>query len=301
MKKLVNNQKGQNLIEVLFALAIFFVFIAGTVMLSFRYLKSSAKSIELTQVNIINQESWEAIQAIAYEDWDSLVNGTFGLSNSSGYWDFSGDSDTINDRYVREITIESVQRDESCNIVGSGGDNDPDTKMVTLDVNWPSEPAASQFSSERYFTNWQTPVFCLEEAGPTGQAAGLSLNISGANRDEYFSWINLLVTVDGIIISGISDETVVVDKIQVFMNEPSMDIYGFYMNDSKRWGWFGPGSPEGAQPSTTILDISNYSIDPEDSVEIMMKFFTGDSGEITFSINFIMEDGSEIETDEFTL
>lgn len=303
MKHLDKN-KGQSLIEVLLAIAIFAILITGSVSLSLHYFNNIMRAQELLQAKIITQNSYEAIQSIAYDNWSNLVNGTYGLTKASGYWEFSGTSDEIHSKYTRTITISDIERDDDCNIVPSGGTIDPDTKQVDLNLSWQSSQVALSKDFSQNFTNWQEPTFCLaeeEEPGPGGQAGSLGLDIGGAVRNEYFQWFNLLVTIDDVEITNESAEAVIVDKVQVYMDEPSMDIYGFYMDDSKRWGWFGPGTPGGTQPSGTILDISNYTIEPGETITIRMTFFTGSSGEITFSINFIMEDETEVETDEFTL
>lgn len=299
------NNQGQSLIEVLLAIAIFGILIAGSVSLSLHYFSNIMRAQELLQADKIVNNTFEAVQSISYNDWNDLTNGNHGLTNTNGYWEFNGTSDQINNKYTRTITISSLERDDNdCSFVESGGTTDPDTKQVDLNLVWQSSQINIEKNFTQYFTNWKNPTFCLaeeEEPGPSGQAGSLGLEIGGASRQEYLQWLNLLVTIDGVEITNESDETVVVDKAQVFMDEPSMDIYGFYIDDSKRWGWFGPGSPGGTQASGTTLDISNYTIDPGETVTIRMTFFTGSSGEITFSINFIMEDSTEVETDEFTL
>ena len=244
------------------------------------------------------------MQSIAYNTWANVADGTHGLSKGSGYWQFSGSSDLIDDKYTREIVVSAVQRDESCDIVASGGTNDPDTKLVSANIDWENSGRSLSQNFSRYFSSFDNPTTCIvedEPEGPGGQAGGMGLNTGGAFRDEYFSWINLLVTIDGVEITNESDEDIVIDKVQPFFDKPSMSIYKFYIDGSSKWGWFGPGSPGGSQPSETILDITNTTIEPDETVTIKMQFFTGDTGPVTFSINFIMEDETEIETDEFTL
>lgn len=296
--------KGQNLIEAIFAIAVFLVLITGTLFITSQYLNNELRSQELLTSKMIIQESKAALDGIATNDWNSLTNGTHGLNKTNGYWEFSGNSDVIDNKFTRTVTISDITRDGNCQITTDPGDTDPDSKQVSYNLNWDTKMGPQTRTFEQLVTNWDSPTFCLaeeEEPGPVGQAGDLGLDIVGAVREEFFSWINLLVTIDGVEVTNESSEAVTIDMAQVFMNESSMDIYGFFINDSKRWGWFGPGSPGGQQPSGTTLDISNYTIDPGETVTIKMTFFTGASGEITFSINFIMEDGSEVETDEFTL
>ncbi|MBT4722346.1 hypothetical protein HN958_01300 [Candidatus Falkowbacteria bacterium] len=295
---------GTSLIEALIALAIFFVLISGVMILYSRTFDTSTRSAELTDITQIAKESFSAIQSIAYNDWSDITDGTHGLNISSSLWEFSGSSDEINSRYTRQVTIASVQRDVNCNIVESGGTVDPDTKLVNTNISWSNSGHDLSQDFAKYVTAFDNPTTCIieeEPEGPGGQAGGLGLHTGDAYRDEYFSWINLLVTIDGVEVTNESDEAVTIDKAQPFFDRPSMEIYKFYINGSSKWGWFGPGSPRGTQPSGTILDITNTTIEPGETVTIKMSFFTGETGEVVFSVNFIMEDGTEIETDEFTL
>lgn len=293
--------KGQNLIEALFALSIFFVFVVGSLILMFRYLDTTLKAKELQASNTIAIETYEALAGLSQNSFLDLTPGTYGLSKTSGYWSLDAEPDIIKDRFTRTVTISTVNRDDDCEITETGGTDDPDSRLIQLSIDWDSGGHTLSQNFNKYFTNYSNPTNCIVDPGPGGQAGGVSLNTAGATRNEFFSWINLLVNIDNVFVLNISDEPVTIDKVQVFMSEPTMDIYRFKIDGSTRWGWFGPGSPSGDQPSGTVIDIADYAVDPDDEIEIDMSFFTGESGPITFSINFIMADETEVETDEFTL
>ena len=120
--KKINKQreKGQGLIEVLVALGIFFIFVVGTLSLAFRYLDTMNKAIDLKEVEVIVEESLEAVQSIAYDSWGLLVDDVYGLDSSGGSWQFQANPDLIRNKYTRSVNIAPVNRDEDCNIVGFG-------------------------------------------------------------------------------------------------------------------------------------------------------------------------------------
>lgn len=153
-------QTGQNLIEVIIALALFLLFAAGFLTLGSRYLNTAQKSRDLREVQLINQESFEALQSVAYRDWSLISDGTYGLDESGSQWTLQGTPDIIEDKYTRTILIESVYRDDNCNIVTSGGNSDLDTKKVTVQLAWNVGGAANSQTASRHFTNWKNPSAC---------------------------------------------------------------------------------------------------------------------------------------------
>ncbi|MFA5076489.1 MAG: hypothetical protein WC480_03690, partial [Patescibacteria group bacterium] len=210
----------------------------------------------------------------------------------------------IDNKYTRQVVISSVNRDENCDITPSASIDDPDSKLVTVTVSWQGQQQALSKTMSSHLMAWNNPTNCMiggGGGGGGGQAGRLSLNISGAVRQEYIQWLKLIVTIDGVKIKNISTQPVTVDKVQVYMDKPGMSIFYFYMNGSIRWGWFGPGSPSGAKPSGTILNISDRTIQPSEEVTIKMHFFTSNYGAVVFSVNFIMADGTETRTDDFTI
>lgn len=163
----MNNKKenGQNLIEVLLALALFLILIGGSAILAFRYLNTFQAAKDLTQIQSVTKESFEAIQSLAYNNWASLQNGSYGLNPTSGQWQLQALPDTVDNRYTRTVTISSVSRDASCQIVTQGGTADPDTKLVTVNLSWPNAGATQNKSFNQYFTSWNNPTSCLMAQG----------------------------------------------------------------------------------------------------------------------------------------
>ncbi len=155
------HNKGISLIEALVALGLFFVFVAGSATLTFRYLNTSAKAIDLNEVRVIAEQSMEAVQSLAYDDWENqMVDGTYGLDASGGSWAFNGASDVV-DKYTRSVNIAPVGRDKDCQIVDGGEANDSDTKLVTVIIAWGTSSQSYLRNFSQYFTNWKDPGPCV--------------------------------------------------------------------------------------------------------------------------------------------
>lgn len=285
-------QSGQTLIEVVFALLIFFIFISGTLMLSFRVLKSTARGIELNQVKQIETASWEAIQAIAYNNWPGLTDGNFGLTSASGKWSLQAAADVIAGRFTRDITVAPVQRDTACHIVESAGANDPDTKKITLALNWPAEPTSQTIIGQRYITNWKNPTYscAITEAG--------KLTI-----DTTFSIID--ITRKSILLTSLhnpSSVPITIDKMTLSWNKPGLITF-IKIDGVNHWhSTNGTGTPQGAQPSGTELDIVDFTLAPGQSYEIDNIRFDSKIDGATVTITVTMSDGSyktEITTPPF--
>lgn len=169
------DEKGQNLIETLLALALFFVFISGSLILIFRHLDTFEKAEDLEKAQTIAGQSFEAVQGISYNGWSNLANGTYGLSSSSGSWHFQPSPDVIDNKYTRTITVAAVNRDVNCDITTSGGTADPDTKLVTTSVTWQDAGVPRSESFRQYFTSWNNPTTCLVAQEPSdGDTGGSS-------------------------------------------------------------------------------------------------------------------------------
>lgn len=279
----LKSQNGQTLIEVIFALIIFFIFISGTLMLTFRSLKTTARGIELNQAKQIETSTWEALQAIAYDNWSALTNGTFGLTSASGKWALQAAADITADRYTRSITVASVMRNaSSCAMVESGGTNDPDTKKITLALNWTAEPTNQSVIGTRYITNWKSPTFscAVTEAGK------LVMDTSDSEIDETRKSI-----VDTYL-RNTSAVPITIDKMTLSWTKPGLITF-IKINGQNYWhSTNGTGTPQGAQPSGTELDLVDFTLAAGHSYEIDNIRFDSKIDGSTVTITAIMSDGS---------
>lgn len=138
MVKLKYN-KGQSLVEVLIALAIFIVAIATIGFLVLDAGFASRQGMERTKAVLLAKEGLEAARSIRDNSFSDLTAGMHGLALSGNHWIFSGTSDT-QDQYTRSVTISNI---------------DTYTKKIVCTVDW-------QFASNRtgqvelatYLTDW---------------------------------------------------------------------------------------------------------------------------------------------------
>jgi len=91
------------------------------------------------QASLLAEEGIEAVRSIRDEDFSLLTDGTYGLDDSGGQWNFNGVSDTT-DIYLREITISTV---------------DATTKEIDSVVSWQqNEQRTGEISLNALLTNW---------------------------------------------------------------------------------------------------------------------------------------------------
>ncbi len=147
---LIHNKKGIVVVEILIVIGIIAIVVSSLLGVVVFSLKLSASVKETTIADALAREAVEVTRSIRDSDWNKITNGNHGLTNTGGYWDFSGTENIING-FTRAILIEDVQRDNNNNIVESGGTNDPDTKKVTVTVSWENR----KVEIITYFTNWR--------------------------------------------------------------------------------------------------------------------------------------------------
>lgn len=247
------DEKGQNLIEALLALALFFVFISGSLILIFRHFDTFLKAEELGKVQTIVSQSFEAVQGISYNSWSNLTDGTHGLSSSSGNWQFQASPDLIDNKYTRTITVSVVNRDDNCDITTSGGTDDPDTKLVTVSVAWQDVGGPRSSSLNQYFTSWNSPTNCFASGG---EAASLDLDVSMAYIDSTKK------SLFGVSLINKGTTPITLDKMTLNWTKPG-NITFIKIDGSNHWdGSNGIGTPHGAQPSGTELDLVDLILDP---------------------------------------
>lgn len=287
---------GQTLLEALLALGLLSVAISGSLLLAFRYLNTSNRVRDLVNIGTVMEEGFEAIESIAYRSWGTLVTGAtnYGLVQSGGVWNVTTTPDIIQGRYTRTVHIAAVYRDTNCNIVAGGGTLDPDTKKITIDVAGSMTPIPFQRSSTKYITNWKnaTPL-CT-----TTQAGSLFIDVENAELDstkkemhdvEFTNTGFVSITIDKMIVSWVKPDG----------SSPST-VQSIKIDNEDRWhSSNGTGSPQGNQPSGTVLDFPvdlNVVIAPGETVDLDRIRFNAKldaAGGTKFTITAIMADASQ--------
>lgn len=153
-QKIWAGKKGISIVEILVVVAILGVTLTSLLGLINFSLKSSRITKQTIQANFLAQEIIEATRTIRDQGWANLTNGSHGINNVTGIWEFDGTENIING-FSRSILIESGRRDANDDIVESGGVSDPDTKKATVTVSWQEEGRTHEVKIITYLTNWQ--------------------------------------------------------------------------------------------------------------------------------------------------
>ncbi len=151
---------GFSLVEIILAVALFGLFVTALVGLLMNSYGSNFQAEEKDKATLAAQQGLEAVWSIRRQAWNLLENGNHGLSNANGYWEFLNNSDLLEDKYTRTITIADACRNISGNIVDcseGGAVIDLYSKKVTSKVTY---PAITGINSEveliSYLTTWQS-------------------------------------------------------------------------------------------------------------------------------------------------
>lgn len=100
-------QRGQSLVELVIALAVFSIVISAGVSLFFGGQMTLVNSGQAQSALRMAHDGLDGTRSIWSQDWMQLTNGDHGLQFSNGTWQFSGTSDT-KDEFTRHITISTV-------------------------------------------------------------------------------------------------------------------------------------------------------------------------------------------------
>lgn len=155
----LKNKKGFSVIEILAVIAIVAISFSSLLGMTILSMKAAALQKETSQADDLAQEAMEAVRN--FRDgttWDTnglgtVVSGSDYHIQSSGTppaWELLPGSETIGN-FTRKIVFSDVMRDSNFDIVTSGGTVDPDTKLVTVTVDW----SGREVKLEAYFTNWR--------------------------------------------------------------------------------------------------------------------------------------------------
>jgi len=160
MPKILKNEKGVSIVEILVVIAVLLTAFVGILGLLSFSLQVSTLIKETTQANFLAQDAIEAIRNFrdgTTWDTDGLGTLTIGTEYHPGKtadlppkWTMAAGQETING-FSRKIVFERVQRNVNDDIAESGGINDPDTRKTTITISWKDK----EVEIITYFTNWR--------------------------------------------------------------------------------------------------------------------------------------------------
>lgn len=236
------------------------------------------------------QEGLSAMQSVAFADLSFTDTGILSFSNNR--WTLgTGAPQTIASGITRTVQVKQVNRDQSCQIVTSGGTPDEDSKTLESRVNWIDLAGRSHtiaLSSLR--TQWDNPqgtCFLPSQANCS--------NIDYLTNGEWYGGKQLRTVY---FANTCSNAPIIIDKIMLTWDNGA-EIEQSFIGSTKIWSKAGPGTPSGDQVSGTILDIQDFSLDPGVQYELNKTQFDKQMSGTTITITLIFADGSSFSTPPF--
>lgn len=257
---------GFTIIEALFAAGFFAIIASGVTIAIIQSLNASRLATEQTIALQYAREGLEATRSIRNQSFASLATTTAtGLSvNGGGLWQFSGTSTTF-DVFTRTISVATVQRDGSGNIVTSSGTTDANTKKITATVSWPFTSAQTKsIDLTTYLTNWKisgaSGVLVYGDGGTTLDTIkyrtfdGSTWSAAASAADVDGATTNKAVRAAQIYASATRNEKILITR---HFNGTSQFIYAqVYNGDTGTWGNVLLLS---SWTANTFLDVQNFS------------------------------------------
>jgi len=139
----MNQERGQSLIEILIATAVFVITVSALSLFILNTYVSGRFAQEITIANYLAQEGLEAARSIRDNNWSNFTIGEHGLAISGNNWVFQGNKEDVSNQLrggERKIIIEDIGLDR---------------KKVTAKVTWFfSEARPQEVQLVTHFTNW---------------------------------------------------------------------------------------------------------------------------------------------------
>lgn len=306
MKRLKKRFGGQTLLEVLLALGLLAAIATAGISLSLRYIDALARANDFKTVSAVSQEGFEAVESIARGSWETLTQGTYGL-NKGSIWALQAEPDIVDGRFTRTLEVADVNRDSSCQITAGDGVVDPETKQVTLTIEWTTSGRDLSASASKYFSNWSNDP---DDLCASTEAGNLIINVDGAVLD------NTKKQVEGIVLENTSSVDVTIDELTIAWIKCELatpcvnpedytspgNTFSIKINASDVWhSSNGIGSPTGVQPSGTTIDIVDVVIPANTTYPLDRIRFDSKLDGSQFTITATMGDASqtEVTTDSF--
>jgi hypothetical protein len=176
--------RGQSILEVIVAMAIFALIGAAMATLSVGGFTALEQGGESTQASALAEEGIGAVRAIRDRAWNENTFSTSSVSVSGSRWIFDGENTTETiGQFTRTISYDNVCRDASNDITTCPGNyTDVHTKLVTSEVSWTIRPGVTNsVTRTAYLSNWDSQDWTQTDwVGGSGQA-------TWSDTTKYFS------------------------------------------------------------------------------------------------------------------
>jgi type II secretory pathway pseudopilin PulG len=179
-KKLLSNQKGQSLVELLIAIGLATLLLPAILTGLSASRGGRAQHDQRLEAATYLKQAQEAVRSVGQKSWSNLsTNGIYHPVISNGTWELAPGTQVVNN-YTLSISIEDVLRSTGGEIVESGGIVDPSTKKVVVSVTW-NTPILSTASATSYFTRHRNNAY--SETSNTHFNAGTLTNLQVTNTN----------------------------------------------------------------------------------------------------------------------
>jgi len=261
-KEILKNSNGMTIVEVVVSIGIFTVLSTVAYQIYSTTNKLVLKSNQELKAMWLAEEGIEAARSIRNTNFDSLEDGTSGLTLSGGEWQLSGNTDSI-DGYTRNITIASQQR--------------VDYKDVLSTVEWSHGGIQRSLALQTTLTNWLKPL--------SGMADALTISQDSA----YLSFITRRRLLKGIELTVESSvQNIEITEIQISWTKNNARLRNIYSPSSVEV-YSGNSNESGA--TFTLEESINITGGSSQTLELL---FDKNMIRSDFSITLVMEDGSSV-------
>lgn len=171
------SQKGYSLVEMMVAIGLFAVMMP--VLFAGFIASRDGKPQQENRVIAASllQETVEAVRIVREQGWEEFaVDGVFHptIDEGSGTWILTPGAETVN-QFTRQITIEPILRNDEGEIDFIGGNPDPSSKRVIVEIDW-DQPLVSSVVSTIYITRYLDNLSFINTTSEDFSVDGYQMN-----------------------------------------------------------------------------------------------------------------------------
>lgn len=252
---------GFSLVEIVLASAVFALLVTALVGSYIYGQEATVLAGKRARAVMVAEAGIEAVKNIADENFNNLIDGTYGLEIIGNQWALSGTSDTT-DIFTRQINISSV---------------DASRKEIVSEVTWQqNEQRNGVVAINTRLTNWRAEsgsAFCTEQADKLVIDSTTAILGAGNKELQNVNIENTDTTCD-----------IVIDRVTVSWDN-AQNMERIRIGNTNVWS--------GSAVSGTEIDITDQTIANADGQIGTSYRFSGNMNGATFSITFVLGDGTE--------
>lgn len=118
-------------------------------------LQISRQAVHTAQASFLLEEGAEAMRVIRDNNWANIegysTSTTYYLSFTGGTWTLT-ETPSLVGAFTRTVEVADVARDVEDEITSSGT-NDPDTRLITINISWPEGGTTVEKTLSFYLSN----------------------------------------------------------------------------------------------------------------------------------------------------